>query len=116
MERRATIAVKSSNLLSQESGPSRDERGETPPNETSWSSSDEERQTGEESVIFLPKRVVDTRRSGEKKQNKNVKKKKEHKCEAVPAGTAVRGHGVNDRKPVSERARIQGAGEDVSRM
>ena len=51
-----------------------------------------------------------------KKQNKNVKKKKEHKCEAVPAGTAVRGHGVNDRKPVSERARIRGTGEDVSRM
>ena len=45
-----------------------------------------------------------------------MKKKKEHKCEAVPAGTAVRGHGVNDRKPVSERARIRGAGEDVSRM
>ena len=43
-----------------------------------------------------------------------MKKKKERKCEAVPAGTAVRGHGVNDGKPVSERARIRGAGEDVS--
>ena len=58
--------------------------------------------------------MVGTRRR--KKQNKNVKKKKEHKCEAVPAGTAVRGHSVNDGKPVSERARIRGAGEDMSRV
>ena len=52
--------------------------------------------------------MVGTRRSGERNKTKM--------CEAVPAGTAVRGHGVNDGKPVSERARIRGAGEDVSRM